>query len=289
MLLDEVLEPRKFKRADKERKTEMIKESEKAFSFIQIPPRSRKPRESGITSVTDRGMGPKEVESICEAAGEYIDIFKTGLGVQRLQGREFTKQKNAILNRNNIEVFSGGILMEVALKQGVEAVRRYLEEAKDLGYTVIEISTGYVVLPFEHKLALVKEIQKFGLKAIMEVGFKNLDWERIAPNVDLHISEIRRSLDAGAWKVVVESEGIVEQVSEFREEIIYKIMAHCKASDLIFEGPEKRAYAWFVGRFGPEINLAVEAGQILDLELFRRGMRETKERYPAPVTFLPNN
>ena len=48
--------------------------------FLDIPARSVKPREHGITHVIDRGLSVAEVDGLLEVAGEYVDIVKLGWG-----------------------------------------------------------------------------------------------------------------------------------------------------------------------------------------------------------------
>ena len=49
-------------------------------AFLDIPARSAKPREHGITHVIDRGMSVAEVDGLLEVAGDSVDIVKLGWG-----------------------------------------------------------------------------------------------------------------------------------------------------------------------------------------------------------------
>ncbi len=49
-------------------------------SFLDIPERSQKPRERGLTHVIDRGLSVAEVDGLLEVAGEAVDIVKLGWG-----------------------------------------------------------------------------------------------------------------------------------------------------------------------------------------------------------------
>jgi phosphosulfolactate synthase len=49
-------------------------------SFLDIPPREGKPRESGLTHVIDKGLNLREIEGLFDTAGEYVDIVKLGWG-----------------------------------------------------------------------------------------------------------------------------------------------------------------------------------------------------------------
>ena len=48
--------------------------------FLELPPRTGKPRRAGITHVLDRGLSPLALESLLITAGEHIDLIKLGWG-----------------------------------------------------------------------------------------------------------------------------------------------------------------------------------------------------------------
>jgi phosphosulfolactate synthase len=48
------------------------------FTLSQVPNRSQKPREKGITMVMDKGLSVRETEDMISTAGPFIDIVKLG-------------------------------------------------------------------------------------------------------------------------------------------------------------------------------------------------------------------
>jgi phosphosulfolactate synthase (CoM biosynthesis protein A) len=70
---------------------------------------------------------------------------------------------------------------------------------------------------------------------------------------------------------MVESEGITENVPEWREDIIYKIASSFDLRHLMFEAADPEVYAWYIKNLGPEVNLFVDSTQILGLEAARTG------------------
>ena len=46
--------------------------------FLELPQRSAKPREQGITHVLDRGLSVAEIDGMVEVAGPAVDIVKLG-------------------------------------------------------------------------------------------------------------------------------------------------------------------------------------------------------------------
>jgi phosphosulfolactate synthase (CoM biosynthesis protein A) len=68
------------------------------------------------------------------------------------------------LHAHDVLVDMGGFLEHV-LAVGQEAVEKYIEECRTLGFDVLEISTGFITMPVDNILRLVEKVQKAGLKA----------------------------------------------------------------------------------------------------------------------------
>ena len=45
-----------------------------------IPERTKKPRDTGITMVMDKGLGINQAEDLVEMGGDLIDFIKLGFG-----------------------------------------------------------------------------------------------------------------------------------------------------------------------------------------------------------------
>ncbi len=251
--------------------------TQKAFSFVPIAERQHKPRTVGITEVRDWGMGRNALDDLLQSAGEYIDILKMPAGTYRLQNRDFVREKIAMCREHGIECSTGGFLERVVLA-GPDIVYQFLDEARDLGFTVVEVSTGTLVLPLAHKLELVKLVQEYGLKAKPEVAMVYGIMPGQEPGKDYTINpdhlfhEIEMQLEAGAWKVLIESEGITENVSEWRTDIIYQIAARFPLDRLQFEAADPMVFTWYVKSFGSEVNLFIDSSQIMELEATRTGV-----------------
>ena len=54
---------------------------------IELPDRSRKPRERGITHVLDRGLSVAQVDGLMEVAGAAVDLVKLGWGTALVTSR----------------------------------------------------------------------------------------------------------------------------------------------------------------------------------------------------------
>jgi phosphosulfolactate synthase (CoM biosynthesis protein A) len=54
--------------------------------------------------------------------------------------------------------------MEYVLTKGKAAVESYISECRDLGFDIIEISSGFITLPADNWLALAEMVKAAGLK-----------------------------------------------------------------------------------------------------------------------------
>src|SRR5512145_2391842 len=85
--------------------------------------------------------------------------------------RKAVKELLDLCHSYDVMVSTGGFIEHV-LTQGPEAVNWYIEECKELGFDIIEVSSGFITIPTDDWLRLVEKIQKAGLKAKPEVGIQ---------------------------------------------------------------------------------------------------------------------
>jgi phosphosulfolactate synthase len=240
-------------------------------SFLELPDRSAKPRERGITHVLDRGLSLAEVDGLMEVAGDCVDIVKLGWGTAVVSANLLPKL--ACYRRHGVPVVLGGTLTEVALRQRrIDGLIAWLHE---LGIGHVEVSDGTISLSPEDKRALIGRLAK-EFTVLSEVGSKDADMI-MAPY--RWVEEIEAELVAGAWKVVAEAResgtaGIYRPDGEVRMGLIDEI-AHAIDPDLmIFEAPRKQQQAFFLHRFGSNCNLGnIAPGDVLSLETLRLGLR----------------
>src|SRR5207248_4154461 len=129
---------------------------------------------------------------------------------------------------HDVLVSTGGFI-EYVLAHGADMVRRYIRECQELGFDIIEVSSGFITVPPDDLLRLVEDVQKAGLKAKPEVGIQfgaggasaaaELEAEGTKDS-DWAIRQARRFLEAGAYQVMIESEGITENVGKWRTEVV---------------------------------------------------------------------
>src|SRR5262245_13572231 len=147
---------------------------ERAFSFLRVNTRLPKPRTQGVTEI--RGpyytpMGKRYLEDILETMGAYVDSLKFAGGSFSLMPRRALKEIIDLAHRYEVMVSTGGF-MEYVLTRGPAAVDQYIKTCQDVGFDIIEISSGFITLPTDDWLRLVEKAQRAGLKAKPEVGIQ---------------------------------------------------------------------------------------------------------------------
>jgi phosphosulfolactate synthase (CoM biosynthesis protein A) len=93
-------------------------------------------------------MGKRYLEDILETMGNYVDILKFAGGSFSLMPRGSVKELIDLCHRYQVMVSTGGFTEHV-LRLGKEAVDAYIEECKQLGFDIIEISSGFITVPVD--------------------------------------------------------------------------------------------------------------------------------------------
>ena len=241
-----------------------------AFPFVRVAPRPSKPREAGLTIVADRGMAMNRVADLIEAGGEYIDLVKIGIGAFRLQSEDLLKRKIAALHKAGIQVFFAGDIMEAAFLQGQSS--KLYSAVKAIGADAVEVSSAQVAMSLRDKCELIRMASGAGLKVVAEAGQKGIDdWTSSQSYVFAQVEAYRK---AGAWKVLVQGEGISEGVAEFKGDFILNLVGRFDAQDFIFQAKDGASQAWYLNALGNQANLDIDDHQVIDVELMRRGIRK---------------
>ena len=270
--------------------------AERAFAFLKVNQREDKPRKRGVTEI--RGpyytpVGRRYLEDILETMGTYVDALKFAGGSFSLMPRRAVQDLVDLCHEFNVRVSTGGFI-EYVLTQGPDAVRQYIEECKALGFDIIEISTGFVTIPSDDWLRLVEAVQRAGLKAKPEVGIQfgaggaTAAGELAAEGTRdpaWAIRQAKRFLDAGAHMIMVESEGITENVEPWRTDVPAKFMNALGLESVMFEAADPEVFAWYIKHYGPEVNLFVDHSQIVQLECLRSGIWGTKSLWGRVLTY----
>src|SRR5579875_246159 len=270
--------------------------AERAFDFLKINQRPGKPRSRGITEI--RGpyytpMGKRYLQDVLETMGAYIDALKFAGGSFSLMPRPIVKEMIDLCHAHDVLVSTGGFI-EYVLTRGAEAVRHYLRECKEIGFDIVEVSSGFLAMPADDFVCLVEEVQQGGMKAKAEVGIQfgaggastsaELEAEGTR-DPEGAVTLARRCLEAGAYLIMIESEGITENVTTWRTGVASRFVNALGLDKIMFEAADPEVFGWYIKNYGPEVNLFVDHSQIVQLECLRSGIWGTKGLWGRVVTY----
>jgi phosphosulfolactate synthase (CoM biosynthesis protein A) len=272
------------------------KQPKRSFPFLRINERESKPRKRGLTEI--RGpyysvVGRRYLEDLFETMGAYVDSLKFAGGSFTLMPEGALREIVDLCHKHEVLVSSGGFIERV-LVQGNEAVRQYVTECKKLGFDIIEISAGFVSIPTDDWLRLIELVRKSGLKAKPEVGIQfGAGGATAAAELQAEgtrdpnwaVAQAKRFLDAGADIIMIESEGITENVDPWRTDVPAKFIDELGVEKLMFEAADPDVFAWYVKNYGGDVNLFVDHSQIVQLECLRAGIWGTKSLWGRVVTY----
>lgn len=241
---------------------------------IDLPTRTARPRETGLTSLIDPGLPTRYFQDVVESHGPLIDCVKFGWGTALVT--KDLREKIAVLKAHGVAFYFGGSLFEKALQKGqVEAYRSWCSA---MGCEVVEISNGTLDISQADK---ARHIAEFARDFIVysEVGYK--DSER---SINLPPSKwvefIQGDLAAGARYAITEAResgtsGICRSNGELRFGLIEDVLAApIDHSKLIFEAPNKTLQVFFIKKLGSNVNLGnIAFADIIGLETLRLGLR----------------
>jgi len=163
-----------------------------------------------------------------------------------------------------------------------------------LGFDIVEISSGFITMPTDDFLRLVEEVHKAGVKAKPEVGIQfGAGGASAAAELQAEgtrdpqwaIEQARRCLEAGASIIMIESEGITENVATWRTDVPGTFVNALGLDKVMFEAADPEVFAWYIKNYGPDVNLFVDHSQIVQLECLRSGIWGTKSLWGRVVTY----
>ena len=237
----------------------------------QIPERSQRPREKGLTMMMDKGLSIREAENFLETCYEHTDIVKLGFGTSILTPNVADKIK--LYKDNGMLVYPGGTLFEAfAIRNQLVDYKKYLNK---IGLNMLEISDGSMFMDHELKCSYIQEFAK-DFKVISEVGSKDASVEISSEN---WVKWMKNELEAGSWKVIAEAReggnvGVFDGDGGIKSELIQEITQHISDSDILWEAPNKNQQIWFIEQFGVNVNLGnIAPNSVIPLECLRLGLR----------------
>ncbi|MBS3913351.1 MAG: phosphosulfolactate synthase [Bacteroidetes bacterium] len=241
------------------------------FQLKNLPARTGKPREEGITMVMDKGLSLREVEDFISVSGEYTDLVKLGFGTGFLTPHLIQKIK--IYQSAGIPVYFGGTLFEAYIARN--QFEDYLRLLEKTGITHAEVSDGSIEMHHDEKCEYIRKLSN-NVIVLSEVGSK--DAEKIIPPYEW-IEQMESEISAGVWKVIAEAResgtvGIFRGTGEVRSGLVAEIIRKIPLEKILWEAPQKTQQVWFIKLYGTNVNMGnIAPNEVIPLETLRLGLR----------------
>jgi phosphosulfolactate synthase (CoM biosynthesis protein A) len=258
-----------------------MKSTRKAFDFVKISDLPPKPRKSGVIEIRGPYYAPTTigyVKDLLEMWGDYIDGFKFAGGSMRLLSVDMVKRILKVCHDHNVYVSTGGFIERIIV-QGPDAVDRYLEECKSLGFDVVEISSGLAPIPLDDKVEIIKQVKRRGMIAKPEIslmigagaGTHVAGYKPKLRAVDDLMKETTAHLKAGAQIMMLESEGITEDLppNKWRTDVVKTLVSEFGFESWMFESSDPPVFKWYLKNFGSNVNLFIDHSQIVEYTAWR--------------------
>ena len=241
------------------------------FFLTDMPERTKKPRENGLTMVMDRGLSINDTKNFIDMCSPHTDIVKLGFGTSAVSPH--VRAKIDLYKEAGLLVYIGGTLFEAFV------IRNMFTEYKDLLRTwnldMCEVSDGSIEISHKEKCNYIKELaQEFNV--VSEVGSKDEN-KLIAPYKWIEL--MQKELEAGSWKVIAEAReggnvGIYNRGGDVRSDLIDEILTKINSNDILWEAPKKSQQVWFIKLLGSNVNLGnIAWDEVIPLETLRIGLR----------------
>lgn len=241
------------------------------YTLSQIPERTAKPRQSGLTMAMDKGLSVRQVEDFMSVAADYVDLVKLGWATSFVTPN--LKEKLRVYKEAGVPVYLGGTLFEAfVVRNQFDDYRRLLDQY-ELQYA--EVSDGSLEMKQEQKCDYIRQLAQ-QVTVLSEVGSK--DEAKIIPPYKW-IQLMKAELEAGAWKVIGEAReggtvGLFRSSGEVRQGLVEEILTQVPFESIIWEAPQKEQQVWFVKLLGANVNLGnISPNELIPLETIRLGLR----------------
>ena len=281
----------------------LLDDVENGFGFVRSNPRDPKPRKRGVTEIRASYytvMGKRYLADVLETMGHHVDGLKFGGGSFALYPEAALRELIELCHEHDVYVSTGGWmehLLTLTTPTSLDIVDKYLKKCKDLGFDVVEISSGFLSLPTDDWARLIEQVQKYGMKPKPEIGIQfGAGGDTPAAGLtslgqndpQRAIQRAKQFFDLGVERIMIESEGITENVEQWRTDVISTFMRELPMEKMMFEAADPPVYTWYIREFGIDVNLFVDHSQIVQLSALRSGTWGTADTFGKIVSYRPD-
>lgn len=279
-------------------KQTLLQDKENGFGFIRHNPRPPKPRNRGVTEIRGpyySAYGKRHLQDVLETMGYHVDGLKFAGGSFSMMPEDRVRELIDLAHHHGVYVSTGGWMEHILTQPDSNTVvERYLSKCKDLGFDVIEISSGFLSFPADDWLRLVDEVHSMGMKAKPELGIQfgaggDTAAEDLAAAGTSDPSKVvslgKKFIDAGVERMMIESEGITENVKSWRTDVIQSILRDLPLDKVMFEAADPPVFNWYIREFGIDVNLFIDHSQIVQLTCLRSGIWGMADTFGKIVSY----
>ncbi|RFZ83200.1 phosphosulfolactate synthase [Mucilaginibacter terrenus] len=241
------------------------------YHINNLPERTAKPRNAGLTMVMDKGLSTRQVEDFIEVGTPFTDLVKLGWATSYVSANLDAKLK--LYKEAGLPVYFGGTLFEAMIVRGqFDDYCRILDKYK-MEYA--EVSDGSITIEHDEKCEYIQKLSKL-VTVISEVGSKDVQ-KIFAPYKWIKL--MNAEIEAGSWKVIAEAResgnvGIYRDSGEVRQGLVDEILTQIPEEKIIWEAPQKAQQVWFIKLIGANVSLGnIAPADIIPLETLRLGIR----------------
>ncbi|KAF8422983.1 putative sulfonate biosynthesis enzyme [Tirmania nivea] len=276
----------------------LLQDQGNGFGFIRSNPREPKPRARGVTEIRGpyyAAYGKRHLQDVLETMGYHIDGLKFAGGSFSLMPESRVRELIDLAHEHDVYVSTGGWIEHILTQPNSSyVVDRYLSKCKDLGFDVVELSAGFLSFPPDDWLRLVDKVHSHTLKAKPELGIQfgaggdtaTRELEAAGTSSPSKVVSLgQRFIDAGVERIMIESEGITENVRNWRTDVIQAILKDLPMEKVMFEAADPPVFNWYVREFGIDVNLFVDHSQIVQLSCLRSGIWGMADTFGKIVSF----
>ncbi|KAI5864917.1 putative sulfonate biosynthesis enzyme [Durotheca rogersii] len=279
----------------------LLEDPKAGFGFVRHNPLPPKPRRRGVTEIRGpyySAVGPRYLADVLEIAGPHIDGLKFAGGSFALLPEAPLRQLLDLAHAHGAYVSTGGWIEHILSSGGTDAVDHYLTRCKALGFDVVELSAGFISLPPDDWVRLAERVRAAGLEPKPELGIQfgaggdtsAAELRAIGTSDPGRVVDLARRFvrDAGVERVMIESEGITENVGDsWRTDVINDILRELPLENVMFEAADPAVFNWYIREFGVDVNLFVDHSQIVQLAGLRAGIWGKSDTFGKITTFRP--
>ena len=241
------------------------------FNLPFLPERAEKPRQKGLTIMTDRGLSVKETENFAEGNAPYTDFAKMAFGTSLLIPS--LEAKLNIYQESGIIPYFGGTLFETFVIRGLfDEFRKYLDR---YGIEYVEVSDSIIPLKREDKLEYIRMLSED--YTVISQSTVRVHGEDITH--DKWIGFVNEELEAGAWQIIMKEN---EQIHIFNKDDVWdrhfvnKMQRHLDIERIIWDAPKKEHQIRLINLFGNNVNLCnIAFDDVIPLETKRLGLHSS--------------